>query len=94
MGAMKFRDVVAQKVDDWSFVELIEPGVNDKSWFLRWCAQLDKASAAVIIFTDTYKRKMKIVDTGGCRMEAFAIRKRLQRWDSWRQGRLRHFPTS
>ena len=51
-------------------VELIELGVTDKSWSVRWRAELRRAHACFVIFSEAYRLKMKVVNTGGCRMEA------------------------
>ena len=78
MQCMKFRDAVDKTANGWEMVKLISPGVSDKSWLLRWRQQLDRSSACLIVFTDEYRRKMNIVDTGGCRMEAKSILERLE----------------
>ena len=67
---MQCRGIVDKKVGGWEMVELIEPGVNDRTWFLRWRAELDRSSACLIIFTDKYREKMQIKEKGGLRMEA------------------------
>ena len=77
MEMMKVRDMVDKHTPGWQMIKLLDPAVNDKSWFRRWKSGLDQSSACFVLFTDEYKEKANTHPQSALRMEAEAIRERL-----------------
>ena len=78
MQMMKFRDLTDHYADGWSFVELLMPGVADPTWFDRWKEGLAKASGCVVLFSDAYRKKANTHPQSALRMEAGALRERIE----------------
>lgn len=78
MHAMKYRDMVDSHTNGWRTCELLLPGIDDAAWFEQWCNELDRASGCLVVFTRSYRARVRRHAVTALRMEADAILKRVR----------------